>query len=369
MRRDGPSPRVRGILLHVGDHPRQRGSIPAGAGNPCSWCTGPTGPAVHPRGCGESLGSAGGGLLAAGPSPRVRGIPVAEGGGEARHGSIPAGAGNPVSAVRALRAAGVHPRGCGESPAGAEPRYQPSGPSPRVRGIRLHAHRPEARDGSIPAGAGNPTKRRCRRRCSGVHPRGCGESASNSGADHPGHGPSPRVRGIPVRGAAGDGGAGSIPAGAGNPVCHQSSSLPRPVHPRGCGESQLLERGLVDGGGPSPRVRGIQRYPGPLADRLGSIPAGAGNPRSRAASTDARAVHPRGCGESGSGKTWLGAHLGPSPRVRGIRRRGREQPVPERSIPAGAGNPPATSPCRRRRRVHPRGCGESKKAEGRRAVG
>ena len=118
--------------------------------------------------------------------------------------------------------------------------------------------------------------------------------------------------------------------------------------------------GATAGGvGPSPRVRGIRRRCRAGAASPGSIPAGAGNPTPCAAVSCPAGVHPRGCGESITRGRGVSPGSGPSPRVRGIPRLAPPLPARLRSIPAGAGNPRATAAGFPPCRVHPRGCGES----------
>ena len=213
--------------------------------------------------------------------------------------------------------------------------------------------------GSIPAGAGNPRTAGASRGSRRVHPRGCGESEPVLVWTALGQGPSPRVRGILAAQLLSGAVAGSIPAGAGNPRIASSAAPSSQVHPRGCGESRLLSRVGGPELGPSPRVRGIPPAEVPHPAARGSIPAGAGNPTLRGGRPLRREVHPRGCGESVTGLAAGDVVYGPSPRVRGIRRAGAEGRRGRGSIPAGAGNPRTSGRPAARRRVHPRGCGES----------
>ena len=236
-------------------------SIPAGAGNPSRTRSKAWPARVHPRGCGESQITAAEAILAAGPSPRVRGIPGRAGHHPRRRRSIPAGAGNPAGPCRSAWRARVHPRGCGESSVRAAILSVTPGPSPRVRGIRAPVDRPFDRPGSIPAGAGNPIWAGRSAGTRRVHPRGCGESDQRP-LDHQAElGPSPRVRGIPLQPIARLLAGGSIPAGAGNPICWSACPRSKRVHPRGCGESAARPRPAAGPRGPSPRVRGIPPLP------------------------------------------------------------------------------------------------------------
>ena len=213
----GPSPRVRGIHASAWHAARGKGSIPAGAGNPTATPPRPHRPRVHPRGCGESDVKAAMSFIKEGPSPRVRGIHGEQRLRLEGLGSIPAGAGNPWGRTSRTAAPAVHPRGCGESLIPHRPGRSRTGPSPRVRGIRGQRHRVAVDRGSIPAGAGNPGKARARARRWRVHPRGCGESPRPSASRRSSAGPSPRVRGIRDPEVAAPADVGSIPAGAGNP--------------------------------------------------------------------------------------------------------------------------------------------------------
>ena len=359
----GPSPRVRGIQAADGRDGGEGGSIPAGAGNPSERRAGAPMSRVHPRGCGESNPGRSASSEGRGPSPRVRGIPSRSRNTAGGSRSIPAGAGNPWSTSGPPSRPRVHPRGCGESKHMTMQQQMAKGPSPRVRGIQAADGRDGGEGGSIPAGAGNPSERRAGAPMSRVHPRGCGESLA--GARHAAAvpGPSPRVRGIRRPRRRRSATSGSIPAGAGNPRTASRSSTRATVHPRGCGESVDLVRLAAVVGGPSPRVRGIHRRHGRYRQGCGSIPAGAGNPDHHARQRRQPRVHPRGCGESLAGRGLLPIEAGPSPRVRGILVVGRIHVGDPGSIPAGAGNPSASRGRAGGSRVHPRGCGESTLAD------
>ena len=73
-------------------------------------------------------------------------------------------------------------------------------------------------------------------------------------------------------------GAGSIPAGAGEPANGRVWSDTATVYPRGCGGATLAFDLIAAYPGLSPRVRGSQRELTIPVIALGSIPAGAGEP-------------------------------------------------------------------------------------------
>ena len=192
---EGPSPRVRGKRCRRPPHDVFEGSIPARAGETYCRPCGAGCPPVHPRACGGNRTM--GGLPAGtwGPSPRVRGKPLHRRRPDDALRSIPARAGETVltcimdSRGPSPRVRGKHavlsPRVRGKrldqnSSQGACGGNADQGPSPRVRG-KPHARdrAPEGR-GSIPARAGETTRRSPTWCASRVHPRACGGNISST---------------------------------------------------------------------------------------------------------------------------------------------------------------------------------------------
>ena len=240
-----------------------------------------------------------------------------------------------------------------------------SGSSPRVRGTRHRprgAHRP---DRFIPACAGNTTQTYRDPKAQSVHPRVCGEHDLIDAYDVVKIGSSPRVRGTRVPRFAAPRRPRFIPACAGNTRARASGWIERPVHPRVCGEhiaSQAVGRTMT---GSSPRVRGTRCSCQPQRACSRFIPACAGNTRLQAGGRYSLAVHPRVCGEHTRRYSRDASTDGSSPRVRGTRVcRGTVRAV-DRFIPACAGN---TRPAQRPPRsaaVHPRVCGEHPRRQNR----
>ena len=129
-----------------------------------------------------------------------------------------------------------------------------------------------------------------------------------------------------------------IPAGARNAGSSFFAGAAVPVHPRGCGErtNQPLLPDLRRGS--SPRVRGTHQDQFYDSQPSRFIPAGAGNAVGRDRSAGKKTVHPRGCGER-------------------QRTNGRHA-LAVRFIPAGAGNANFGASPDPEHAVHPRGCGE-----------
>ena len=185
-------------------------------------------------------------MTLAGLSPRARGsrcrlnwssAPYPRGRGEAAYGLT----------------AGVYPRGRGEATSGSSHSGDHHGVYPRGRG-EANSPQEQSGAGSIPAGAGKPTPSMARRGQAGLSPRARGSLVIEPILALL-RGLSPRARGSP-----------------------RTPRIPRRIYPRGRGEATVA----------TPRRSG----------RLGSIPAGAGKPRSTADQ---------------------GVHLGLSPRARGSR--------------------------------------------------
>ena len=257
----GPSPRVRGSRPTAPDGTRPRGSIPACAGKPFSPRPSFRGAGVHPRVCGEAASGRPGSAAERGPSPRVRGSPTLGARLGSRAGSIPACAGKPFGGGGSNVVERVHPRVCGEAIAVRVQRQHTEGPSPRVRGSHAPAELPLVENGSIPACAGKPLRSHSSSTADWVHPRVCGEAAYRGTSAARGWGPSPRVRGSPELLCPVHADEGSIPACAGKPARRRAGRPPWTVHPRVCGEAWFRLHTAPTDLGPSPRVRGSLGLP------------------------------------------------------------------------------------------------------------
>ena len=295
--------------------------------------------------------------FAVGPSPRVRGSPPPRPWPGWPGGSIPACAGEPRGRRPPGRPTPVHPRVCGGACRRTAITWAVAGPSPRVRGSHRARVRGHGWVWSIPACAGEPRSPRARSGRRRVHPRVCGGASSRRHLRRGHRGPSPRVRGS--REGEGDGADrdGSIPACAGEPRRWRSPSTWSSVHPRVCGGANGTHQLIRRGSGPSPRVRGSPPGEWRRYGTEGSIPACAGEPPPASPRRWCLRVHPRVCG----GATHDHAHRtrppGPSPRVRGSRDRACERDGRRGSIPACAGEPARRAAGPGGAAVHPRVCG------------
>ena len=170
------------------------------------------------------------------------------------------------------------------------------------------------------------------------HPRVCGEHELTLFENGLALGSSPRMRGTPFMRFCAVSLLGIIPAYAGNTVGGGRCGGGVRDHPRVCGEHFSAIRSALP--------------------EIGIIPAYAGNTGLIESGRRNKGDHPRVCGEHLRDIVKRTAPLGSSPRMRGTRifrlgwMRGRG------IIPAYAGNTSAFSRMVRRRRDHPRVCGE-----------
>ena len=167
------------------------------------------------------------------------------------------------------------------------------GPSPRGRGNRRRGGGGRDRGGTIPAWAGEPPGPRSCHPPPGDHPRVGGGTAQVVSQEPESEGPSPRGRGNLVVIADIRGLLGTIPAWAGEPESRARRSAAKGDHPRVGGGTQAIDIARQVGLGPSPRGRGNPRRPVPVKRVFGTIPAWAGEPPCPAASSVAPRDHPR----------------------------------------------------------------------------
>ena len=338
------------------------GSIPASAGEPFSVADRRVSRRVYPRECGGThRGRLRPGVLQ-GLSPRVRGNRSSSAAVTSAIGSIPASAGEPPSYWYPVAVTGVYPRECGGTGAGAAGCARHRGLSPRVRGNRRVGHQIHAVPGSIPASAGEPYESMRELSQARVYPRECGGTIEQWDAGEDGHGLSPRVRGNRQASSPSRGKRGSIPASAGEPRTRTAATAPSGVYPRECGGTRPRGWRRAGCGGLSPRVRGNPAGRRRTGTRSRSIPASAGEPGGRRSRAATAAVYPRECGGTRQAIADVEPNEGLSPRVRGNRQGGAGAGSQSGSIPASAGEPTHLREVVAQGRVYPRECGGTQPA-------
>ena len=314
---------------------------------------------AHPRACGENTGFSFRQRVPAGSSPRVRGK-LRRLGEELRGDRlIPARAGKTRSGPHCPRRGPAHPRACGENGTSSPGSSAQAGSSPRVRGKRHRRHRQPVHRGLIPARAGKTMRLSSAADTAAAHPRACGENQCTSAKDVFTVGSSPRVRGKPYVGEQPALSRRLIPARAGKTQrVHHGFPWSR-AHPRACGENCSRTSPHGHWAGSSPRVRGKPAFSRGFRCRGRLIPARAGKTRPWPGATRRRRAHPRACGENFAPRSIRHPTPGSSPRVRGKPNLPGRPSFASRLIPARAGKTPRVE-----RRVlllgaHPRACGEN----------
>ena len=206
---------------------------------------------------------------------------------------------------------------CGEQFADQLVASQDDGSSPRVRGTAACGSAAGASNRFIPACAGNSYPPFLSRNPVAVHPRVCGEQSPIPSMDPPTRGSSPRVRGTGTKRQQNADRRRFIPACAGNSYLPDEPTPQETVHPRVCGEQELIWKLSASQIGSSPRVRGTGYNPVFGSIRRRFIPACAGNSCCPACLLFCTAVHPRVCGEQRWRTKENRPTPGSSPRVRG----------------------------------------------------
>ena len=210
----------------------------------------------------------------------------------------------------------------------------------------------------IPAYAGNTIPSSARVFKVSVHPRVCGEHDLIYDLNKATKGSSPRMRGTLGILHLGRRRMRFIPAYAGNTFRILPSSFCLPVHPRVCGEHIVQKSPEYRASGSSPRMRGTLLRMPRLSGASRFIPAYAGNTAETRSEGYRYAVHPRVCGEHPVSLTADPFYSGSSPRMRGTHCMHDEEPSGTRFIPAYAGNTGNTTEYCAASTVHPRVCGE-----------
>ena len=213
----GLSPRVRGNLNLKRQRPRHKRSIPACAGEPRDDGQSGQLDRVYPRVCGGTRPYPACRPLLAGLSPRVRGNLTIIRSGLTWDRSIPACAGEPARDWQDGFNAGVYPRVCGGTSHPRPGLDDHRGLSPRVRGNLGAGGCGGGMPGSIPACAGEPSCAALGTVWQWVYPRVCGGTANCVWGNAAIRGLSPRVRGNPITIGLSSPATRSIPACAGEP--------------------------------------------------------------------------------------------------------------------------------------------------------
>ena len=170
-------------------------------------------------------------------------------------------------------------------------------------------------------------------------------------------GSSPRVRGRPSWRSTPYGGAGLIPASAGQTAYAGQVCASPTAHPRECGADPDWSCTDEGAAGSSPRVRGRRQPRLDNGASHGLIPASAGQTPFDVKDSSNNWAHPRECGADYKGIVFNMRPLGSSPRVRGRRSPPTGNSWRSGLIPASAGQTAGDYRRGHVHRAHPRECG------------
>ena len=312
---------------------------------------------VYPRACGGTAEECRSVRDSERLSPRVRGNRIPQGLSKGRSRSIPARAGEPLAYLELQRSIKVYPRACGGTTCRQIHMYCYVGLSPRVRGNQYLQIVRDTNQRSIPARAGEPSLRQPPVPARTVYPRACGGTLIKPSQPQTVPGLSPRVRGNRNIGYAARLGSRSIPARAGEPTRRTLRRTGAQVYPRACGGTSTCSVRPSMRTGLSPRVRGNLQQLGQELGRWRSIPARAGEPALQTRRASLASVYPRACGGTSLTSETTVSGEGLSPRVRGNHDCALATALQGHSIPARAGEPPPPTRAVTLRMVYPRACG------------
>ena len=232
-----------------------------------------------------------------GSSPHARGTPGLLSLNEVIPGIIPACAGNTKFTTCAAIFLRDHPRMRGEHVRSSGPPLSFAGSSPHARGTPRCRRHDTKHVGIIPACAGNTAHSSCGFPCAWDHPRMRGEHPATLFHTFLIPGSSPHARGTPS-GADADGERiGIIPACAGNTTFRTIGRARARDHPRMRGEHSFKSMQSSVSSGSSPHARGTPYCKATPSYRMGIIPACAGNTIQPVAVHQRAGDHPRMRGE------------------------------------------------------------------------
>ena len=214
---------------------------------------------------------------------------------------------------------GAYPRAGGGTRARPAPLTPTQGLSPRRRGNQPRRSCPGRRRRPIPAQAGEPICGTVARGPSRAYPRAGGGTTFRNCTSRMTEGLSPRRRGNRIRSAQGIAREGPIPAQAGEPRSCTTFSRPTKAYPRAGGGTAVMTPPPSSSGGLSPRRRGNRSTMTEWCTWRRPIPAQAGEPCRIRRRRGVRWAYPRAGGGTGEFGFRGDAGQGLSPRRRGNR--------------------------------------------------
>ena len=191
------------------------------------------------------------------------------------------------------------------------------------------------------------------------HPRACGENCRIPVTEKMRKGSPPRMRGKHEGRLDNGNYEGITPAHAGKTSECSSTRAECGDHPRACGENQRHRQSPRTSAGSPPRMRGKLHKRGLLRGSLGITPAHAGKTTTRKNRKKKKRDHPRACGENRLDEKPYGEFKGSPPRMRGKRFSRNNKRRRSGITPAHAGKTKRMRKIWLRAWDHPRACGEN----------
>ena len=257
----------------------------------------------------------------------------------AKQGPIPARAGEPPLKRGASAVEGAYPRSRGGTQAAGKRMELALGLSPLARGNRNTPLPPEQPSGPIPARAGEPAEQSARRLRPGAYPRSRGGTDLQRQSVSRAEGLSPLARGNRRKMRMGTWLRGPIPARAGEPRRRRPAARAYWAYPRSRGGTCGRAGTEWGDGGLSPLARGNRWRTRRKASWTGPIPARAGEPPSHRWRPPCTRAYPRSRGGTCTSNCRSEIVLGLSPLARGNQRAPLEFRRGRGPIPARAGEP------------------------------
>ena len=271
------------------------------------------------------------------PPPRVRGLLPLRNlyANDARY--HPACAGTTAASCPCHHFIAIQPRVCGDYTASAISSLSLVDTTPRVRGLLAPRLVKRVVDRYNPACAGTTSFSSARRFAQSIQPRVCGDYSVSPVIPPVFCDTTPRVRGLPLARCYSLRLCRYNPACAGTTPGEQRILEIPPIQPRVCGDYNPEICSLARRNDTTPRVRGLHSnaFPATLAKRYN--PACAGTTAATTTTSSPRPIQPRVCGDYRSQRVFMSSAFDTTPRVRGLRKKMCFIAIWERYNPACAG--------------------------------
>ena len=231
----------------------------------------------------------------------------------------------------------IQPRVCGDYIESKIPNQSHPDTTPHVRGLRSCGYHATHNNRYNPACAGTTSSESAIWSVDAIPPRVCGDYFHSAISTLMTRDTTPRVRGLPLARCYSLRVCRYNPACAGTTPGEQRILEIPPIQPRVCGDYNPEICSLARRNDTTPRVRGLHSnaFPATLAKRYN--PACAGTTAATTTTSSPRPIQPRVCGDYRSQRVFMSSAFDTTPRVRGLRKKMCFIAIWERYNPACAG--------------------------------